>query len=260
MSTIDERHRGSETGITIVEAVVAATVLLIGLLAGFLALDSASSAGKTAERQAIAAAVGERQIERMLAMSWTELVHCRTPQQSADPNNPLHHVQPGTPTRFKVLQDYRQPSLGALTGTPAEGEVLAIQSPETTPCDASRSDAVFEGPVPFQSGTATGVYYRFVSWRDDTCVASLPDDLENLLDGLTNLVTGLLEELQNRISTGVNAFCLQPQDSKRLTVAVVLDEASDYGPHKPTWVSTIQTNAQDGLIIDSNGRFDFPKS
>lgn len=260
MSRADKRALRSEAGITIVEAVVAATILLIGLLAGFLALDSASSAGKTAERQAIAAAVAERQTERLLAMSWTELVHCKAPQQSSDPDNPLYYVQPGSPTRFRVMQDYRSPSLGTLAGTPAGGEVLVIQNPETTPCDASRTDAVFEGPIPFTSGTATGVYYRFVSWRDDTCVASLPDDLENLLDGLTNLVTGLLTELQNRVKTGVNAFCLQPQDSKRLTVAVVLDEASDYGPHKPTWVSTIQTNAQDGLIIDSNGRFDFPNN
>lgn len=255
-----DRRLASEAGITIVEAVVAATILLIGLLAGFLALDSATSAGKTAERQAIAAAVGEQQIERLLAMSWTELVHCRTPQQSSDPSNPGYYVQPGSPARFKVMRDYRDPSLGTLAGTPTDGEVLAIQNPETTPCDASRNDAVFEGPIPFAAGAVTGAYYRFVSWRDDTCVASLPDDLENLLDGLTNLVTGLLDELQSRVKTGVNAFCLQPQDSKRLTVAVVLDEASDYGPRKPTWVSTIQINAQDGLIIDSNGRFDFPQS
>lgn len=259
-SRTDVAGLGSEAGITIVEAVVAATILLIGLLAGFLALESASSAGKTAERQAIAAAVAERQIERLLAMSWTHLAHCATPQQSADSGDPLHQVQPGSPTRFAVLQDYRDPALGPLTGTPAEGEVLVVQDPETAPCDASRTDAVFAGPIPFVSGSTTGSYYRFVSWRDDTCVASLPDDLENLLDSLTNLVTGLLSELQDRVKTGVNAFCIQPRDSKRLTVAVVVDAASDYGPHAPTWVSTIETNPDDGLIIDSHGRFDFPQT
>lgn len=260
MSRTDRQRLRSEAGITIVEVIVAATVLLIGLLAGFLALDSASSAGKTAERQAIAAAVAERQIERLLAMSWSELAHCKTPEPSADPDSPLHQVQTGAPARFKVLQDYRTPSLGTLAETPAEGEELVLQDPQTAPCDADRTDAVFEGPIPFSSGTAAGAYYRFVTWRDDTCVAGFPDALETLLDGITGLVTGLLEEIQGRVNTGVNAFCLQPRDSKRLTVAVVLGAAADYGPHKPTWVSTIQTNAQDGLIIDSDGRFDFPQS
>lgn len=236
---------------------MAASILLIGVLAGFLALDSATSAAKTAERQAVAAAVGEQHIERVLAMSWTQLAHCRTPVASADPDAPPYYVQPGSTTRFRVMEDYRRPSLGTLAGTPAAGEVLVIQSPTTTPCDAGRRDAVFEGPIPFTSGTTTGTVYRFVTWRDDTCVASLPNDLAGLLDGLTNLIAGLLTQLQDRLRTGVNAFCLQPQDSKRVTVAVVLDDAGDYGPHRPTWVSTIQTNPQDGLIIDSNGRFDF---
>lgn len=249
----------AESGLTIVEAIVAATILLIGLLAGFLALDSASSAGKTAERQAIAAAVAERQIERMLAMSWTELAHCSVPPASAEPGDPLQHVLPGTPARFSVLHDYRRPELGPLEGTTADGEVLVVHDPPTEPCDDTRKDAVFHGPIPFSSGAVSGSYYRFVTWRDDTCVADLPDDLENLLDGITNLVTGLLSELQSRIQTGVNAFCLQPRDAKRLTVAVVLGEAGDFGPERPTWVSTVQTNDLDGLIIDSDGRFDFPQ-
>ena len=240
---------------TIVEAIVAATILLVALLAAFLALDSASSAGKTAERQAIAAGVAEEQLERMLAMSWSELVHCSTPPTSSVARHPLSYVQTGSPTRFRVMQDYRRPELGVLGGTPSGGEQLVVSA--SSPCDATRNDAVYAGPIPFTSGPVSGSYYRFITWRDDTCLPNLPGDLENLLDGITGLVSGLLTSIQSRIGTGVNAFCLAPNDAKRVSVAVVLDDAGDYGPANPTWVSTVQTNGADGLIIDTNTRFTF---
>lgn len=248
-----------ERGITIVEAIIAASILLIGLISGFLSLESAQSAAKTAERQAVAAAEAERQIEKLQAKSWDDLVMCSAPTQNVNPGappghvpeNPDFYVQGGNPVRFKVLANYREPNSGPLAGTPNNGEEIVV------PSGAAPAGCVPPSPVSFTSGTTSGTYYRYVTWRDDTCVVGLPANLGNLVANLTSVVSSLVNSIGNQVNTNLNVFCATTRDAKRITVAVVLDDASDYGPHKPTWISTIQTNVDDGLIINVESRFDF---
>lgn len=242
------------------EATIASAILLIALLAGFLALESASNATKGAERQAIAASVGEREIESLLTKSWDQLANCPAPSHVEDPlaaqgkvpENPLHYVVDGTPQRLRVLSNYRVAGSSALTGTPAAGEELVVG-----PCVAG---AIDPGPTSFNSGGVTGKVYRFVSWRGDACPPAVPARLKGILSGATGLVDGLLTRINDRLDrlgVNVNAFCSTGKDSKRLTVAVVVDSAGDLGPLKPTWISTIQPNPAGGLIVDTGGRFDF---
>ncbi|MEX2196453.1 MAG: hypothetical protein WD844_14305 [Thermoleophilaceae bacterium] len=245
---------------TIVEAVIASSILLVAMLGGFLAIESASSATKTAERQAIAAAAGEEEVERLAGLDFDELTHCQSaaPSHNSDPGapagqvpeNPEYHVVNSTPRRFSVLADYRSATSAALPGTEG-GEVLAV---------AASNCALTAPSVPFTSGVVTGDVWRFVTIREDSCPPSLPAltaPLNGLLSGLLNIVAGLLGGLTDAVGNGVNLFCTQPQDSKRITVAVVVDDASTLGPRKPTWMSTIVTNDNDGLVLDESSRLDF---
>jgi hypothetical protein len=243
-----------------VEATIAASILLVVLLAGFLALDSAQSATKGAERQAIAASVGEREIERLTNLPWNRLAHCTAPTQQVDPlaaqgklpENPRHYIVNGTPHRFRVLSNYRNVSSGPLTGTPSAGEPLVIDG--ALSC-ASDVDA---GPVSFSSGGVTGSTYRFITWRDDTCPPQVPAQLQDLVNLAAGLLGGLLNSLLGVVGTQTNLFCSASNDSKRITVAVVLDDVSGSGPYKPTWLSTIHTNpTNSGLILGATGQYNF---
>lgn len=266
-----ERRRllAAEAGITIVEATIAAAILLVVLLGGFLALDSASSATKTAERQAIAASVGEREIERLLNLEWNQLVHCAGPNHAADPvavqggvaENPLHYVQDGTPTRFQIRANYRVANSPALAGTPAAGEEI-VRPTSSCPAGAMSANASPDQTwVPFSSGGVTGRVYRFVTWRQDSCPPQLVDQLEGLVSAVSGLISGVLSlvnGLLSSIDTSLNPWCLgTTKDSKRITVAVVVDKTSGMGPRKPTWLSTIHTSPSAGLIIGGNGTFNF---
>ena len=250
-STTDLRARlRGEGGITIVEAIISAVILLIGLLAGFLALESASDAAKTSERQAVVAAVGQREIEKLSAMTWAQLAHCQSdlPQDQSDPDDPRHYVN--QTNRFLIKSDYRNTSSGTLTGTNASGERFVT----TSSADCIDSTEQVQS---FTSGGVTGKSYRFITWRDDSCYPTLPGNLQNLINS-SSLVGGLLATIQNRVLNGTtNLFCTSDEDSKRLTVAVTVDEAGEFGPHHPTWISTIQTNPNDGLLIDVYGNFNF---
>lgn len=263
------RLPAAESGITIVEAIIAASILIVVLLGGFLALESASSATKTAERQAVAASVGEREIERLLNLNWNQLVHCTGgPVHVSDPvavqgglaENPLHYVVDGTPTRFRVLADYRRADSAPLAGTPAAGEEI-VRPPSAGSCpDGAMAADDSQTAVSFSSGGVTGRIYRFVTWRQDSCPPQLVDELEGLVNAVTGLVSGILglvNGLLTAIDTNLNPLCLgTAKDSKRITVAVVVDDARA-GPHKPTWLSTVHTAPGAGLIIGGNGQFDF---
>jgi hypothetical protein len=255
--------RGEE-GITIVEAIIAASVLLIAMLGGFLAIESASSATKGAERQAIAAAVGEREIEELAGLPFAQIAHCNNsnvPAHNQDPGapagqvpeNPGYYVMNTIPRRFQVLSDYRKAGSPELPGTEG-GELLAITSSNCAVTSPQKS---------FSSGGVTGTVWRFVTYREDSCppnLTSLTGPLNGLVSGALNTASGLLAGLtgaNGAIPLGVNLFCGQPRDSKRITVAVVVDEASTLGPHKPTWLSTIVTNERDGLLLDETSRVNF---
>lgn len=250
-----------ERGITIVEATIASSILLIALLAGFLALDSAQSATKGAERQAIAASVGEREIESLTSLPWERLAHCSSPNQQVDPlaaqgqvpENPMHYVANTSPRRFRILDNYRRSGSGPLAGTPPDGEPLVVNTGLS--CD----NAVAVGPVPFTSGAVSGNAYRFITWRDDTCPPQVPEALQDLVNLASGLLGSLLNTLLGVIDTQTNLFCAASNDSKRITVAVVMDDVPGSGPYKPTWLSTIHANlANNGLILgETDGRFDF---
>ena len=250
-----------ESGVTIVEATIAASILLVVLLAGFLALESAQSATKGAERQAIAASIGEREIEELTNRPWSQLVHCPPlPSQQVDPlaaqgqvpENPRHYVQDGgLEPRFRVLADYRSATSGPLDGTPSNGEKLVAGS-------GGSCNGVSVGPEAFDSGEVSGSIYRFVTWRDDTCPPQVPAQLQDLVNLAAGLLGGLLNSLLGVVGTQTNLFCAASNDSKRITVAVVLDDASGSGPYKPTWLSTIHTNpTNSGLILGATGQYNF---
>lgn len=248
----------AEDGITIVEAMIAAAILLVVLLAGFLAMESSSNATKSAERQAIAAAAGERELDRLAGLPYAQIVHCTAPAHDPSagapagqvPRNPAHHVVNGTPRRFNILADYRKPGSAALAGT-SGGEVLAVRS---TNCALTAPD------TPFSSGGVTGTVWRYVTIRRDSCPPSLPSltaPLNGLLTGTLQILTSVLNSITASIGAGVNIFCSAPQDSKRITVAVVVDKASTLGPRNPMWMSTIVTSESAGLVLDESGQLDF---
>ena len=100
-------------------------------------------------------------------------------------------------------------------GSRVSGTTLLIKSGLTETfvlsTDAGQSGAAVEpGPEPFSIGlggsTITGNIYRFVTWRDENCPSGVCDGTQN---------------------------------TKRLTVAVTIDQTGTNPTLNPTWVSTV---------------------
>ncbi len=197
----------SESGFTIIELLVAMTVLAFGLVAVMGSVDVAGRAAVSAQKNEQAVSIAQREIERIKNLSWADVGLTSLPASashgnpagdtSTNPTNPRYYV---SGTNLLIKTNYRDWTSGTVAGVAAGGEQM-VSGGDVAP-----------GPDTFSANGRSGKIYRFVSWRDENCSG-------------------------NR--------CPGTQDSKRVTVAVVLDAARG-GPSKPLWFSSIVNNPDAG--------------
>jgi type II secretory pathway pseudopilin PulG len=176
------QSRSQEAGFTLVEVVVAAFVLVVGILATLAIFASAQSTSMTSQRNEIAAREAENQLEDMRGQCYAALTMATAhPATSSDPEDPLRKVaagrmtvQPGSPPLVEDVVSERadKASGDGCTDADHDGKVDAAVAPASTVTIGTGSSAV------------TADVYRFVSWRDEECPIL---NLSNLTGSITDL-------------------------------------------------------------------------
>jgi len=170
-----------EAGFTIVEVMVAALVLVVGIAATLTIFASAQSSSMTSQRNEIAVREAEHQLEEMRGQCYGALTMTTThPAASPAADDPLKKV---VASQFTVKAGLAEDVVSErvdkedgdnCTDGDGDGKVDAAVAPVS--------------PITIGSGSAavTGKVYRFVSWRDEECPIA---DLTKLQSVLTDLQT-----------------------------------------------------------------------
>src|SRR2546429_6442419 len=83
----------SEDGMTLIELLVAAVLIAVGVLALFTVFDSSRHLVTTSEKNDVAAHQGEAEIERILALDYSTIALTATQTHSATSTDPDFYVQ-----------------------------------------------------------------------------------------------------------------------------------------------------------------------
>jgi len=151
-SRLDKRIAAlrDEAGMTIVEVLVAAIVLVLGSAATFGILGAATKNAQRAKATQVALHIAQEELERLHGLPYGNLALSSLPTGSSDPLNPNHRV---SGSQFALMRsplgDYGTLVLDADNGFSPESE--------------------FVSGNPEASGV-TGTLHRYVVWRNDpTC-------------------------------------------------------------------------------------------
>jgi Tfp pilus assembly protein PilV len=201
-------------GFSVVEVLIAALLLTVGLLAALYGLVASNHLNLTTQRVQATATAAENAMEQLRAMPYSSLALSSLPTHTSDGNassdksgNPFDPDYWVSGTNFLVVADYSQESSLTLSGVSSSGEAMI------------GSGAVNPGPVNVASDGFTVSVYTFISWVNDSCVY-----------------------------LGLN-LCPGGESAKRLTVAAVLDGGGGVGADKPFWLSTVVANPDAGLTL-----------
>jgi type II secretory pathway pseudopilin PulG len=145
---------GQEDGFTIIEVLVAALILVLGAIATFGILASATIDNQRAKASQIALNKAQQEIEVLSSLSDEELALTKTPPPSTDEGNPDYRVSNG---KFSIE---RGPP-------PTEPKELVVEGGLLYPTGTIKNAAVSPGPTSFTSGDVSGEVYRYVVWRND---------------------------------------------------------------------------------------------
>jgi hypothetical protein len=143
----------SERGLTLVEVVVTAAVLLVGMLGTFSAFSGTKRTTLAAQHREVAVHQAQRELEKLTTLPYADLKLTAQPQYSPDPANPDFLVH-GTSLVRAGLQ-----------------EALVL------PSDSGPPGTVSPGPDSFSvnsgSSVVRGKVYRYVTWRDERCLLDI---------------------------------------------------------------------------------------
>ena len=142
-----------EDGITIIEVLVAALVLVMGAFATFGVLRAATVNTQRAKASQVALDRAQKEIEKLRSLTNKELALTATPSTSTDTLNPNHRVSNG---EFALL---REP--------PSEYKPMVVNGGELFGGGVVEGGVVNPGPTSFTSGDVSGTVYRYVVWHDD---------------------------------------------------------------------------------------------
>ena len=192
------RRVRDESGLTIVEVVVAAFLLVTAAVATFGLVDTSTRSSFRAEETQTVINIAEREVERMRELSYGELAMTSLPEHEADSNLPTG--------RIRNMNQYCVERVGHDETCPSPPAGLIFNGGELEAGGENvTGGAVDPGPERVQVGDITADIYRFVVWQDEG---------EDLLSPGSALCQE--KPLHYRCKT---------QDYKRLIVAVRVVEA-----------------------------------
>ena len=143
-----------EDGFTIVEVLVAALILVVGAIATFGVLASATVNNQRAKGTQVALDKAQQELEALRSIPDEELALTATPPHSSEEGNPSYRVSNG---KFAIKR-------GA---PPSEYKSMVVKGGVLYPDETIEKAAVSPGPIPFTSGDVSGEVYRYIVWRND---------------------------------------------------------------------------------------------
>ncbi|MEX2449067.1 MAG: prepilin-type N-terminal cleavage/methylation domain-containing protein [Solirubrobacterales bacterium] len=144
-----------QSGFTIVEVVVATLILMLGAMATFGLLGSATKNTQRAKATQVALDRAQQEMEELRGMTNEELALTATPPHSENPLNPNYRVNAANAT-FALT---REP--------PGDYEKLVVNGGSLYGGGFVEGGAVDPGPASFVSGDVSGKVHRYVVWRND---------------------------------------------------------------------------------------------
>jgi hypothetical protein len=242
----------SEAGSMVIEAAVAAAILLGGGFAMIDAFDSITRASHTSEREAEAVAIAEKELERIVSRPFAQINDCELPVagtgRSDDPRSWVQGTSLFIARNFRPHGAYASPPPADLS--PANRlalEPFAVSN--ATGCVPPVEDASAAG-VASDSKIAHTKLFRFVTTQSGLCAGSVGATVTGSLSS-SSLAGTLQTTLNASVSADVSRVCnlIQTQEAKRVTVAVVLSQVGNgAGLKYPVYVST--------LVVDPNAALD----
>lgn len=149
-----------EDGFTIVEVLIAALILVVGAIATFGVLASATVDTQRAKATQIATDRAQQEMEALRSLSDEELALTAMPPPSSDPGNP----------------DYRVNSAGTFAinraTPPTEYKEVVRNGGSFYGGGEISTGKVSPGPTSFTSGDVKGEVYRYIVWRNDASCSS----------------------------------------------------------------------------------------
>ena len=128
-----------DDGFTIVELLVTILVIAVSLITMMSAFDSSRRLTSTAEENETATHQAEREMERILSLSYDSIALKSVPATSTDPNNPAYYVQPGPPATYQWDRGSTGPQSADWWSMPAAEHSNRPRSRGRTPRTASRA-------------------------------------------------------------------------------------------------------------------------
>src|ERR1044072_2020534 len=146
---LDRRLGDGESGLTMIEVLIAAVVLVMGAAATFGVLGAATKNAQRAKATQVALDLAQEEMERLHSIPYDELAVNTTPLPSSDEKSPNFRV-----TAEKTFALHRSPPTAYFPIEVAEEKGF---SPESE----------FPTGDPDGGGGVTGTIYRYVVWRND---------------------------------------------------------------------------------------------
>jgi hypothetical protein len=237
-----ERLR-DQAGSMIIEALVAAAILLGGGLATISAFDSITRASHTSEREAEAVAIAEKQLELIVSKPYAQIANCALPAtgtgRSDDPGSWIQGTQLFVARNFRPSGGYASPppvDVGAANRLAIEPFAVSA----AVGCVPPLEDASTAG-VASDSKINHTKLFRFITYQSGQCAGTLATMVSGSLTS-SSLLGATQTALTSTASADVSALCtaMGAQQAKRVTVAVVLNKVgNDAGLKYPVYVSTL---------------------
>ena len=182
-----------ESGLTIVEVMVAGLLLVVGGIALLSTVDASTRATFRAEQGQVVSNQLQNDLETIKQLPFDEVAMTALPADSSDPQIPNSRMNG---SNFAVNRNGTGLSQVVSNGSALEptGTVSGGVVPPTDPASTSTGGAF---PTSFESGDVSGTIYRYIVWRDDPNCST--------------------------------ALCPGTQDLKRVIVGVLLDNAPQNG-------------------------------
>lgn len=169
----------TESGIALVEVLIAAVVLTVGILGLIGAFTSAGKLTLLSERRTAMAHRAQLEIERLQAYTYSELAMASAPAHSAETSNPDYAVNYSSPVKCTSVGDgcyawnaenlsgEEEPLVYAKNGECTSIVLTECGVISTTPSGRKCSTQV--GACEWADGLVTGNVYDFVTWHTDKC-------------------------------------------------------------------------------------------
>jgi Tfp pilus assembly protein PilV len=199
------RPAADESGISVVEVLIAAVILALTALAIATLSTGATHGTYRAEQDQVVVNRLQNELERMRQLPFNQVALTSTPQTSTQANDPGQRVSSGG-TQFDLNRNGTNTKpLAFAGGTTPEGNPIGCGAAGQPAC------GVNPGPEPFQSGDVSGNIYRYVVYPgvpggSTGCPGCSPDYFKRIIVVITldTTVAGgthPYQEIQSNVSS-----------------------------------------------------------